>query len=176
MDAAAERRFREFVSARSPALMRLAFLLTGGDQHAAEDLLQTALTRTVARWNSVDSPEAYVRQVMYRQQISWWRLARWRREAIVADPPESVGPDGTRTADLKIVVRRALARLTPRQRTVLVLRYFEDMPEAEIAAVLGCSVGTVRSTVHRSLARLRRSAPELAEFRDPSAFMGKVTA
>ncbi|WP_344915259.1 SigE family RNA polymerase sigma factor [Streptosporangium oxazolinicum] len=168
MDAAEERRFREFVSARSPALMRLAFLLTGGDQHAAEDLLQTALARTVAGWSRVETPEAYVRQVMYRQQVSWWRR---RRETVVAEPPEGTVADGTPGADLRIVMRRALARLTPRQRAVLVLRYYEDLPEAEVAGILGCSVGTVRSTAHRSLARLRVLAPEL---REPHTIFGEV--
>ncbi|GLW09786.1 DNA-directed RNA polymerase sigma-70 factor [Microtetraspora sp. NBRC 13810] len=176
MDAADERRFREFVSARSPALMRLAYLLTGGDQHAAEDLLQTALAQTAARWRTVESAEAYVRQVMYRQQISWWRLARRRYETAVAQPPDQAGPDESQRTDLKIVVRRALRKLTPRQRAVLVLRYFEDLPEAEVAAVLGCSVGTVRSTAHRSLARLRTVAPELEALREPGTIFGKATA
>jgi RNA polymerase sigma-70 factor (sigma-E family) len=176
VDAAEERRFREFVSARSPTLMRLAFLLTGGDQHAAEDLLQTALTRTAARWRTVDSPEAYVRQAMYRQQVSWWRLAWRRRETAVPHPPERGRPDATHGVELRIVVRQALARLTPRQRAVLVLRYFEDLPEAEVAALLGCSVGTVRSTAHRSLARLRNLAPELEELGPPYTIVGEATA
>ena len=168
MDAAAERDFREFVEARSPTLMRVAFLLTGGDQHAAEDLLQTALVKVAARWRGVDSPEGYVRRVMYRQQISWWRLKWHRHETNVAVPPErAAAEDSTSAADLKMTVRQALARLTPRQRTVLVLRFFEDLPEAEVARLLDCSVGTVRSTTHRSLARLRAVAPELAELESP---------
>ncbi|MCT9931591.1 SigE family RNA polymerase sigma factor [Planotetraspora sp. A-T 1434] len=169
MDAADERRFREFVSARSPALMRLGFLLTGGDQHAAEDLVQTALVKSLSRWSRIDDPEAYIRQVMYRQQISWWRLAWRQRETPVAEPPEppdrTAAGDGTHQADLRLVLRRALARLTPRQRAVVVLRYFEDLPEDAVARILGCSVGTVRSTAHRSLARLRSTAPELADLR-----------
>ncbi|WP_344978806.1 SigE family RNA polymerase sigma factor [Streptosporangium fragile] len=169
MDAAEERRFREFVSVRSPALMRLAFLLTGGDPHAAEDLLQGALTKTVARWRGVELPEAYVKQVMYRQQVSWWRR---RRETAMAEPPEEAVADGTHGAELRIVMRRALARLTARQRAVLVLRYYEDLPEAEVAEILGCSVGTVRSTTHRSLARLRVLAPEL---REPHMILGEAT-
>ncbi|WP_283135117.1 SigE family RNA polymerase sigma factor [Rhizohabitans arisaemae] len=173
MDAAAERRFRDFVAARSPALMRLAFLLSGGDQHAAEDLLQIALAKTVARWHAVDEPEAYVRRVLYRQQISLWRRATRRREIAVAEPPEGVAQDATQAIHMKIVVRHALARLTPRQRAVLVLRYFEDLPEAEVAAVLGCSVGTVRSTAHRSLAKLRVLVPELAE---PYTMLGEAMA
>ncbi|WP_433248401.1 SigE family RNA polymerase sigma factor [Streptosporangium sp. CA-135522] len=170
MDAAEERRFREFVSARSPALMRLAYLLTGGDQHAAEDLLQSALARTVTRWHSVDAPEAYVRQAMYRQQVSWWRR---RREAVIEQPPDRAVADGTHGVDLQIVMRHALARLTARQRAVLILRYYEDLPEAEVAGMLGCSVGTVRSTAHRSLVRLRDLAPEL---REPYTISGEATA
>ncbi|MFC4587249.1 SigE family RNA polymerase sigma factor [Sphaerisporangium corydalis] len=176
MDVAEERRFREFVSARSPALIRLGYLLTGGDQHAAEDLLQTVLAKTAARWGRIDDPEPYVRRAMYRQQVSWWRLASRRRETTVADMPDMAGRDDTHTADLKLVLRHALARLTSRQRAVLVLRYFEDLPEAEVALIMGCSVGTVRSTTHRSLARLRVVAPELADLRTPHETFEEVTS
>ncbi|GAA4640358.1 SigE family RNA polymerase sigma factor [Actinoallomurus vinaceus] len=166
MDAAAERHFREFVVARSPALMRLAFLLTGGDRQSAEDLLQTALAKTAARWRTVGDPDGYVRRVMYHQQVSWWRL-KWRsRETQVAVPPERAHEDDTSAVELKITVRRALARLTPKQRAVLVLRFFEDLPETEVARILDCSVGTVRSTTHRSLARLRELSPELAALKN----------
>ena len=161
MDAEAERHFREFVETRSAALMRLAYLLAGGDQHAAEDLLQVALTKTAARWSGVDNPEPYVRRTMYRQQISTWRRMRRRRETQVPVLPDEAGRDAISAVDLKLAVRGALARLTARQRAVLVLRFFEDLPEAEVARILGCSVGTVRSTTHRSLARLRELAPEL---------------
>jgi RNA polymerase sigma-70 factor (sigma-E family) len=163
VDAVDEQRFREFVSARSPALMRLGFLLTGGDQHTAEDLVQTALGKLAYRWRKVDAPEAYARQIMYRQQISWWRVARRRGEVTQAAPPDVAGRDLNHQSELRLVLRSALARLTPRQRTVLVLRYFEDLPEQDVARALGCSVGTVRSTAHRSLARLREIAPELAQ-------------
>ncbi|MEU9797219.1 SigE family RNA polymerase sigma factor [Streptomyces sparsogenes] len=162
MDDEEERRFRAFVAARSPALMRTATLLTGGDTHAAEDLLQTALAKAAGRWGRLESPEAYVRQVLYRQQVSVWRLLRTRRETTVAEPPDSPGrEDTTGAAELRIQLRRALGRLTPRQRTMLVLRYFEDCPEGEVAELLGCSVGTVRSTTHRALAKLRALVPEL---------------
>lgn len=163
MDPAAERQFREFVVERSVALMRLAYLLTGGDQHAAEDLLQSALTKTVTRWASVESPEAYVRQVMYRQQVNSWKLKWKRHETHVALPPDGVRHDDTPALDLRVTVRDALTRITPKQRAVLVLRFFEDLPEKEVARLLGCSVGTVRSTTHRSLARLRELAPELKD-------------
>ncbi|WP_326624027.1 MULTISPECIES: SigE family RNA polymerase sigma factor [unclassified Streptomyces] len=162
MDPQDHERFRDFVDARWSALLRLANLLTGGDRHEAEDLVQTALMKALGRWRHIEDPEGYVRKVMYRHQISRWRLRRPHREATFAAPPESFGvTDDTCAADLRITVSQALARLTPRQRTVLVLRYFEDLSETEVAGALGCSVGTVRSTTHRSLARLRRLAPEL---------------
>ncbi|MCG0066892.1 SigE family RNA polymerase sigma factor [Streptomyces tricolor] len=165
MDAEAQESFREFVAGRSTALLRTAVLLSGGDRHAAEDLLQNALVKAAGRWQRIDEPEAYVRQILYRQQISRWRLKWRRREVTVAEPPEAGhAPDVSGAAELRLVLRTALSRLTARQRTVLVLRYFEDLPEAEVARILGCSVGTVRSTTHRSLARLRQLAPELAGF------------
>ncbi|MFC8429990.1 SigE family RNA polymerase sigma factor [Streptomyces sp. NPDC057253] len=159
--------FRDFVDSRSSALLKTAVLLCGGDQHAGEDLLQNALVRAAGRWQKIDEPEAYVRQVLYRQQVSRWRLKWPRRELSVAEPPEPAGTGGTpadtaAATELRLVMRQALSRLTARQRTVLVLRYFEDLPEADVARLLGCSVGTVRSTTHRSLARLRSLAPELA--------------
>ncbi|MEU9985906.1 SigE family RNA polymerase sigma factor [Streptomyces sp. NPDC048045] len=163
MDAQAQESFREFVAGRSPALLRTAVLLTGGDRHAAEDLLQNALVRAAGRWQRIDEPEAYVRRILYRQQIGRWRLKWPRREVTVAELPEgAAAPDVSGAAEARLVVRTALAKLTARQRTVLVLRYFEDLPEADVARLLGCSVGTVRSTTHRSLARLRTLAPELA--------------
>ncbi|MGW6738227.1 SigE family RNA polymerase sigma factor [Streptomyces sp. NPDC055013] len=163
MDAEAQESFREFVENRSSALLKTAVLLSGGDRHAAEDLLQNALIKAAGRWHRIDEPEAYVRQILYRQQISRWRLKWPRRELTVAELPEGgASPDAASAAELRLLMRGALARLTARQRTVLVLRYFEDLPEADVARILGCSVGTVRSTTHRSLARLRSLAPELA--------------
>jgi RNA polymerase sigma-70 factor (sigma-E family) len=167
MDAEGQESFREFVANRSSALLRTAVLLSGGDRYAAEDLLQNALIKAAGRWNRIDEPEAYVRRILYRQQVSRWRLKWPRRELSVAEPPEAStqvapGTDALSAAELRVVMRGALARLTARQRTVLVLRYFEDLPEADVARLLGCSVGTVRSTTHRSLARLRTLAPELA--------------
>lgn len=169
MDAAQERHFREFVETRSAALMRLAYLLAGGDQYAAEDLLQAALAKTAARWTGIDDPEPYVRRTMYHQQVSIWRRTRRRRETQVAAPPDAAGHDAAPAVDLKLTVRRALARLTPKQRAVLVLRFFEDLPAEEVARILGCSAGTVRSTTHRSLARLRELAPELHDLKPEEA-------
>ncbi|MFG2311669.1 SigE family RNA polymerase sigma factor [Streptomyces sp. NPDC048566] len=163
MDAAAQESFKEFVASRSSALLKTAVLLSGGDRHTAEDLLQNALIKVAGHWNRIEEPEAYVRRVLYRQQVSRWRLKWPRRELSVAETPEAgSGADPASAAELRLVMRGALARLTARQRAVLVLRYFEDLPEADVARILGCSVGTVRSTTHRSLARLRTLAPELA--------------
>jgi RNA polymerase sigma-70 factor (sigma-E family) len=134
MDAEAQESFREFVANRSSALLKTAVLLSGGDRHAGEDLLQNALLKAAGRWHRIDEPEAYVRQVLYRQQVSRWRLKWPRRELSVAEPPESAaGPDASGAAELRLVMRGALARLTARQRTVLVLRYLEDLPESEVA-------------------------------------------
>ncbi|WP_307544887.1 SigE family RNA polymerase sigma factor [Streptomyces sp. V3I8] len=167
MDAQGHEQFRDFVENRSSALLRTAVLLSGGDRHAAEDLLQNALVKAVGRWHRIDEPEAYVRQILYRQQVSRWRLKWRRRELTVAEPPDApagsvAAGEASAATELRVVMRGALARLTARQRTVLVLRYFEDLPEADVARILGCSVGTVRSTTHRSLARLRTLAPELS--------------
>ncbi|MEU5277965.1 SigE family RNA polymerase sigma factor [Streptomyces asoensis] len=162
MKASSHDEFREFVAARSTALLRLAVLLTGGDQHAAEDLLQIALMKAYGRWAHIDQHEAYIRQIMYRQQVSRWRLRRYRAETTVPVLPESgTDSDAGTGAELRIALWAALGRLTKRQRAVVVLRYFEDLPEGEVAALLGCPVGTVRSTTYRTLAKLRALVPEL---------------
>jgi RNA polymerase sigma-70 factor (sigma-E family) len=163
VDAEQERSFREFVTARGPALMRLGYLLTGGDQHAAEDLVQSALSKAVGQWSRVETPEAYVRQAMYRQQVSRWRRGGSRVERITGSVPDRPVPDAAGQVDLRLALRAALATLTPRQRAVLVLRYVEDLPERDVADLLGISVGTVRSTAHRSLALLRRRHPTLTD-------------
>ncbi|MGW3986744.1 SigE family RNA polymerase sigma factor [Streptomyces sp. NPDC004830] len=154
--------FREFVAMRSTALLRLAVLLTGGDRHAAEDLLQIALMKVYGRWARIEQHEAYVRQVMYRQQVNRWRLRRHRAETTVPVLPDvATDADADAGSEVRIALWAALGRLSKRQRAVVVLRYFEDLPEGEVAALLGCPVGTVRSTAHRSLAKLRALVPEL---------------
>ncbi|MEW2615580.1 SigE family RNA polymerase sigma factor [Streptomyces sp. NPDC047880] len=162
MEASSHDEFREFVEMRSTALLRLAVLLTGGDRYAAEDLLQIALMKAYRRWSRIEQHEAYVRQVMYRQQVNRWRLRRHQAETTVPVLPDAPGDAAAGSdSDLRIALWAALGRLTNRQRAVVVLRYFEDLPEAEVAALLGCPVGTVRSTAHRSLAKLRQLVPEL---------------
>ena len=156
------------MTARSGALIRYAYVLTC-DQSTAEDLLQTALTRTAARWRHVrGDPEAYVRKAMYHEQLNRWRSRRNRPETVLADPPDTAVGDRTGEVDVRLEVERALRRLPPRRRAVLVLRYLEDLPEGEVARLMGCSVGTVRSQASRALARLRELAPHLGQLDDVS--------
>lgn len=162
MDEASEREFSQFVHARGAALLRVAYALTG-EQHAAEDLLQTALAKTMLRWSKINGDaEPYVRRVLYHEHISWWRR-RWRRaESTVADLPEpamSGHPDIAAETGDRLHVRAALAGLPPRQRAVLVLRYLEDLSVGQVAELLGCSEGTVASQTHRALVTLRRRMP-----------------
>jgi RNA polymerase sigma-70 factor (sigma-E family) len=153
--------FREFVRHRSPALSRHAYLLTG-DHQLAEDLLQSALARTYRHWRRVrqGSPEAYVRQAMYHQHISWWRRRRVP-ESLAADPDAGARPDPAEATALRLTLAEALARLSPRQRAVIVLRFYEDLTDAQAADVLGCGVGTVKRHAHDALRRLRAIAPDL---------------
>jgi RNA polymerase sigma-70 factor (sigma-E family) len=163
MDEEAKARFGEFAAARTTALIRLAYLLTG-DQHAAEDLVQTALMKTATRWRHLrhEDPEAYVRTVMYRDQVSMWRRLRRRYEVAVHSPPDVPYADPSGHADTRLSMRQALLRLPPDQRAVLVLRYYEDLTETRVAELLGCSIGTVRSRTHRAVIRLRALLPEPA--------------
>ena len=153
--------FEDFVAARQQALLRTAYLLTGQRQDA-EDLVQVALVKAVPHWHRLSGdPEAYVRKILVRENVSRWRGRRWR-EVSVEEPRdhESAGLDEVDVAG-RVALRRALATLAPRQRAVIVLRYFEDRTEVETAALLGISVGTVKSQARDALARLRAAAPEL---------------
>ncbi|MFJ6152377.1 SigE family RNA polymerase sigma factor [Micromonospora profundi] len=162
MDEDERLRLAEFVSSRTPALMRVAYLLTG-DRTAAEDLLQSALARAIPRWGTIrhTDPEGYLRVVMYRQQISWWRRLRRWRETPLNPADEPVGADPSGGSDVRLAMRAALRHLPPAQRAVVMLRYYEDLPEARVAELLGCSVGTVRSRTHRAVTRLRELLPEI---------------
>jgi RNA polymerase sigma factor (sigma-70 family) len=109
-----------------------------------------------------DDPDAYVRRMLYNQHISWWRRTKVR-PVLRSEPHERAAPDTSTDVIATVMIRRALARLTTRQRAVLILRYFEDLTEAQTADVLGCAVGTVKSQARDALAKLRRVAPELIE-------------
>lgn len=154
---------REFMAARTTALSRTAYLLTG-DHYLAEDLVQSAFVRILRHWNRVrdDQPEAYVRRTMYHLYLSWYRRRR-PPERLTSRVPEAAGVDPYQGSVLRLTLDAALARLSSRQRTVLVLRYYEDLSEVEVAAVLGRSVGSVKRHAHDGLARLRQLAPYLVE-------------
>jgi RNA polymerase sigma-70 factor, ECF subfamily len=149
----------DFVRARYSQLLRRGYLLTGS-QLAAEDLVQEALARCCAAWRRrpIAEPDAYVHRVMVNVLISRSRLRRFREEA-AADVPEVSASDGTSQHAERDAVWRALQQTPPRQRAVLVLRFYEDMTETEIAACLEIAVGTVRSQTAKGLARLRELAP-----------------
>ncbi|MBP2324876.1 RNA polymerase sigma-70 factor (sigma-E family) [Kibdelosporangium banguiense] len=161
-----EREFHDFVTARSPVLLRTAYLLTGNVHHA-QDLLQTALMGTARRWSRIrrrDQPDAYVRRAMYNYQARWWRLRARRPESPVAEPPErAASGDHAEQIAARDALIAALWQLPPRQRAVVVLRYYEDRSEAEVADVLGISLGTVRSQASKALAKLRALEPSLAD-------------
>ena len=145
--------FEEFVVARRDALLRTAYLLTG-NHHDAEDLVQAALIKVVPKWARIqDRPEAYVRQVLARESVTRWRGRRWR-EVSTDVVPEAMHQPSTDSTD-RIALLEDLRRLSPRQRAVLVLRYFDDLTETDTAAALGISVGAVKSQVRDALARLR---------------------
>jgi RNA polymerase sigma-70 factor (sigma-E family) len=147
--------FDEFVVAASPRLLRSAFLLTH-DWAAAEDLLQTALAKAWFAWDRMrGNPEPYVRRIMYHTYVSLWRRRSFGEHPTHPLPDRARPDDASVELDERDEVWRALGRLPRRQRAVLVLRYFEDLSEAETAHILEISVGTVKSQTAKGLARLR---------------------
>lgn len=158
MDQADREAFDAFARGRMRELLRFAHVLTG-DPHRAADLVQDALERTLAAWPRIvrkDDPEGYVRRAIVNRHVSVWR--RLRRERLVADAvePRESSYDEAPRHDANLWA--ALATLPPRQRAVLVLRYYEDLSDADCASVLGCSVGTIKSQAWKALARLRQQA------------------
>lgn len=151
--------FDAFVRERLPHLLRFGRVLTGNDE-AAADLVQDALERTIMHWERVESrddPEGYVRRVMVNRNISIWR--RLRRERITDTIPDDGYVDRPRDSELW----EALLTLPPRQRAVIALRYYEDKTEAEVAQILGCSVGTVKSQASKAITKLRALVPTFAD-------------
>jgi RNA polymerase sigma-70 factor (sigma-E family) len=152
-----DERFTAYVRDRGDHHLRVAVLLTG-DWHAAEDLVQASLVKLYRAWPRLDTtadPDAYLRRIMVNTHRSWWR-ARWRRETPAEALPDGLsGDDIADRQALGALVRQALAGLPRQQRAVLVLRYCEDLPEADVAGLLDCSVGTVKTHTHRGLRALR---------------------
>ncbi|MGC4808008.1 SigE family RNA polymerase sigma factor [Micromonospora sp. DT233] len=151
--------YEEFADSRLTALLRYAVMLTG-DPHQAQDLVQETMVRAQLNWRRVaraDSPERYVRRMLTNQYVDWRRGSWVRRVLLRAEPEDvvAVSVDHAQAAVDRDQVWTWLARLPRRQRATLVLRYYEDLPDAEIAEILGCAVGTVRSSISRALATLR---------------------
>ena len=161
----ADEEFREFMASRWPGMVRLAYGLTG-DQGHAEDLAQTAFAKAYASWARVSrtgNPDAYLRQIVLNENRNRFRKRRVT-ERLTGQLPEP-GPDRLDSGaghDERLALLAALRTLGPRQRAVVVLRYWAGLTETEAAAALGCSVGTVKSQAARALATLRKSA-ELVE-------------
>jgi RNA polymerase sigma-70 factor (sigma-E family) len=157
-----EDEFRRFTAARWPGLVRTAYLLTGDLGHA-EDLAQTTLIKAYRSWHRVRRAEdidAYMRKILVNANRSRFRVKR-PVEYTVAELPEhhaGAGPDAGHQIEERDVLFAALAGLPPRQRAIVVLRYWEDLAEGEVATLLGCSVGTVKSQASRALAKLRSDA------------------
>lgn len=163
MGSGAEAEFSAFVHRRWPQLVRLGFVLTG-DPGLAEDLAQTALARVYASWPRIcrsGDPDAYVRRVMVNANRSRFRKRRVA-EQLTGTVPEPPPADGIRGCDDRVTLLAALMGLPPRQRSVVMLRFWLDMTETQAAEALGCSVGTVKSQASRALAALRASS-ELVE-------------
>lgn len=163
-----DQHFAEFFRANGQSLLRTAVLLSAGNQHAAEDLLQDALVNCLRKWptRKIEFPAAYVRTTMAR-------LAQRRRLARTVPTPDlhdrSV-QDQTWQVDQRDVLLTALHALAPRQRSAVVLRYWEGLSEAETATALGCSVGTVKSQTHRALRTLREAmGPSFPERSRPTS-------
>jgi RNA polymerase sigma-70 factor (sigma-E family) len=155
--------FAEFVRSRTHSLLRSAYLLTG-DQHLAEDLVQEALARTHRSWNRLErtgNAEAYARKVMYHAQVSLWRRPKVAEvlPGNLPDRSDGRGTDSSEAVAQRVVLQRALLSLSPKQRAVIALRYFEDHTEAEAAELLGVSVNTVKTQCARALAKLRTVVP-----------------
>ena len=170
MNAEAEREYHDFVVGSQRRLAQFATLITS-DRHAAEDLVQSALVKAYLHWRTArNSPLPYARRCMLNQRTDWWRRLRGR-EHVTCELPDLPGP-GDHAAEhaRQATVRQALADLTQRERTVVVLRFFEDLTEAQVAAELGIAVGTVKSTLFRALRKLR-VAPELLLIRGAQAEM-----
>ncbi|MEZ5097419.1 MAG: SigE family RNA polymerase sigma factor [Nocardioides sp.] len=157
--------FEAWVVARSAVMARSAYLLMT-DVHLAQDLVQETLARVAHRWSALErsgSPDAFARRVMHNLAIDSWRRRRVRPREVADDGrPELAGPgDDAEAVTRRVVLRDALARLTPKQRAVLSLRFFDDLTQAQTADVLGCSVSTVKSQTRHALGRLRELAPDL---------------
>jgi RNA polymerase sigma-70 factor (sigma-E family) len=151
--------FRDYVRTRRHALLRTAYVLTGNAADA-EDLVQSALAKTYLAWDRIadrGALDGYVRRAIVNTHISWWRRRRLQEYPTDELPDQAVADHAT-SSDLQETLRQAVDRLPQRMRAAVMLRYYDDMTEAEVAEVLGVSLGTVKSTVARAVAKLRIDA------------------
>ena len=156
--------FDEFVAARLTALVRYAAVLVG-DRDLAQDVVQEALVRVHSRWSRVEQPEAFVRRMIVREYLSWRRRLLRRRALAVRLPAPGVVEDHAAASVERADLARRLAALPPRQRAVVVLRYYEGLSTAEIADLLGCTEGAVRTFHSRAMSNLRHSQADLEAIR-----------
>lgn len=166
--------FAGYVAGSSASLARTAYLLTG-DRGLAEDLLQESLISVAQRWSVVvrhGDPDPYVRRVMVNKSIDAWRRRRGRPAEVMTgyEPIDTLASPGddSEAVERRLILRDALMKLTPRQRAVLVLRFYEDLTERGTAGLLGCSVNTVKSQTRLALQRLREIAPEISQLFGPT--------
>ncbi|MEU6260245.1 SigE family RNA polymerase sigma factor [Streptomyces sp. NPDC047043] len=157
--------FDGFVAARWSALFHLARLLVGGDRHRAEDLLQEALVKLWFVWPKVaeEAPEAYIRKVLVRAAARSARRRWWGERPVEKLPDLADAGDVSAVVAERSRLEAALAQLPPRQRAAVVLRYYQDLPDRQVAEMLGCPVGTARSHASRGVARLRRILSDVIE-------------
>ncbi|WP_020138375.1 SigE family RNA polymerase sigma factor [Streptomyces sp. 351MFTsu5.1] len=165
MEQARAREFDAFVAARWSTLIHLARLLVGGDRHRAEDLVQESLVKLWFVWPKVadDAPEPYVRKVMVRAAARSGRRLWWGERPVEQLPETAMATDVSADVAERSRLEAALAQLPPKQRVAVVLRYYQDLPESQVADVLGCPVGTARSHAARGVARLRRLLADVIE-------------
>jgi RNA polymerase sigma-70 factor (sigma-E family) len=161
-DAAEAGRLADLYARHSPAAGRLAYLLTG-DVHLAEDLTQEAFVRAFGRFRDLRQPESfewYLRRTLVNLTRSYFRRQRTEREHLARYPASEKTEPGTDTVSERDAMWRALQQLPPKQRTALVLRFYEDLADVQVAATMRCPVGTAKSLIHRGLERLRREVPK----------------
>ncbi|AOR31991.1 siderophore-interacting protein [Streptomyces fodineus] len=165
MEQARAGEYDAFVAARWSVLFHLARLLTGGDRHRAEDLLQESLVKLWFVWPKVadEAPEAYVRTVLARAAARSARRRWWGERPVEVLPEVAAAGDVSATVAERSRLEAALARLSPQQRAAVVLRYYQDLPDRQVAEILGCPVGTARSHAARGVARLRGLLADVIE-------------
>lgn len=162
LTSAKDAEFSAWMAARQPALLRTAYLLSS-DHHGAEDLVQVTLAKVYLTWTKVHTREAidgYARRILINEHNSLWRRAWKKRETVSAEIPEWIPTHDTYDEGRNSALWKLVKTLPRRQRAAVVLRYYEELSEAETADVLRCSVGTVKSQTSRALATLRASAPD----------------